>query len=56
MRCHPRLWLVAVSAAFGPASAAKADVFIRAPFVTVHVGRPGVYVGVRDSAASEPEA
>src|SRR5438874_10168986 len=27
-------------------SAAQAEVYVRAPFVTVHVGQPGVYVGV----------
>src|SRR5438094_176445 len=45
MRIYPGFCVAAAAVALG-SGASRAEVFVRAPFVTVHVGQPGVYVGV----------
>ena len=46
MRYYSITGLAALAGCWFLSPEARADVFVRAPFVTVHVGPPGVYVGV----------
>jgi hypothetical protein len=46
MRFHPGLCVASLAVCLASTAVSRAEVYVRAPYVTVRVGQPGVYVNV----------